>query len=111
MRWPRPKFKLWMPMVVIVFVALGLGLYQRSIRLERISLKYSGVAGRLEMGLIGPSGTSKDGPSGREVEEILDKVHWNDAVAHQYRIAARQPWNLFDPDPKQISCTCGHHDR
>ena len=111
MKWPRPRFKLWMPMIAIAIVALGLGLHQRSVRLARISFAYSVEASRLEGTLIGPSGTSKDGPSSRESDEILDQVHWNDTVAGQFDKAACRPWLLIDPDPQSITCNCGHHSR
>jgi len=111
MKWSRLRFKLWMPMVAIAIVALGLGLHQRSIRLARISFAYSVEASRLEKTLIGPSGTSNDGPSGRESDKILDRIHWNDTVAGSFNTAAGRPWILIDPDPSKITCNCGHHSR
>ena len=75
---------------------------RRADRLDQLSHSYSREAGRLESQLIGPSGTSRDGPGPEQASAILAKVHWCDAVANEYKKAAARPWYPFDPDPSQV---------
>jgi hypothetical protein len=95
-------------LMIVVAVAgflLGLGviLHRRADRLNRLALSYQKEAGRLEHTIVGP------GLSRSQVQGILDRVHWNDAVAWRYRHAADRPWLPTEPDPEKVACECGYH--
>lgn len=106
----QPRIKLRALMILIAIAGLALGLHRRSRRLDRLSLVYSTQASNLENTLIGPDGTTRTAPqTDDQVDAILDRVHWNDSVAFEYRKAATRPWLPFDPDPRSIVCACGYH--
>ena len=80
------------------------GLNRRARRLDATALNYSREAGRLE-NLWVKSGPTPPG----ELDAMMERVHWHDAVAAAYRLGASRPWQLVDPDPSTVTCGCGYH--
>jgi hypothetical protein len=83
-----------------ILLGIGAGLAHRGQRFEALSLRYSQAAARLERGSFG-----RDLPPG-EIELVMEEVHWLDAVASEYKLAAARPWGLRDPDPRRVICGC-----
>jgi hypothetical protein len=67
-------------------------LARRAERFEQLARLSSVQANRWENQLIGPSGTSRDGPGADEAARILQRIHQHDELADRFRAAARQPW-------------------
>jgi hypothetical protein len=90
--------------VLAVLLAVGVGLWRRARRFEALALQYGREANRNEV-LWEATGAKPI----HEPDEIMERIHWNDAVADEYRRAAARPWLPFDPDPRQVLCKCGFH--
>ena len=86
-----------------VILSIGLGLRRRAQRLDGLAIRYGREASSLE-NLLARSNLSR-----HEAESIIERIHWHDAVAGQYRIAAARPWLPFDPSPWQVTCECSYH--
>ena len=89
--------------VVAVILAICVGLTRRAQRLDGLSLRYSREASRLENLLVGSRLSRQD------ADVIIEQVHWHDAVANRYRLAAARPWLTSDPSPERVTCECGYH--
>jgi hypothetical protein len=89
--------------ILAVILGVGIGLRRRVQRLDGLALRYGREANRLENVLEGSN------LSRREADLIIERLHWRDAVAVQYRLAAARPWLPFDPSPQQVTCQCGYH--
>ncbi len=90
--------------ILAVLLGTGIGLRRRARRFEALALAYGREASNLE-DLWTISGSTTE----RRPNLLMDRAHWNDAVAHKYRIAATRPWLPLDPDPFKITCECGYH--
>src|SRR4051812_17043976 len=92
-------------MIAIAVLALILGvdawLRQRGRRFDAIALNFAGEAYRVEK--LWAKSTLPG-----EIDELVETVHWNDSVYHEYYKAARRPW-LPEPRPKEVVCRCGYH--
>jgi hypothetical protein len=87
--------------LLAILMGAGVGVTRRARRLDALARAHSGHASRVEdLSVVSPPGDSK---------AILESSRWHDAVANEYRLAASRPWQLFDPDPKSITCQCGYH--
>lgn len=86
-----------------VALGVGVGLRRRTDRLYALALRHGREASALETLLVEPN----FGP--QRTREVLERVHWNDAVADRFRAAAARPWFPFDPVPERVSCECGDH--
>jgi hypothetical protein len=71
-------------------------------RLTRSALAYGRAANQLENRL--------EKVPAVEVQPLLDRVHWNDAVSEAYRQAASRPWIFQEPNPDTIVCRCSYHE-
>jgi hypothetical protein len=89
--------------VLAVVLGSGVGLKRRVQRLDGLALRYGREANRLENLLEGSNLSQAD------ADAIIERVHWHDAVANQYRLAASRPWVPFDPSPEGVTCECGQH--
>lgn len=89
--------------VLAVVLAIGVGLTRRAQRLDGLSLRYSREANRLENLVVGSNLSRQD------ADVIIEQVHWHDAVADRYRLAAARPWLTCDPSPRRVPCQCGYH--
>lgn len=97
-----------MAMVAIAVLAIVLGvvvgLQRRAWRFHALALKYGREANRLEDMWKSAGSMRRD-----DLGLLMERVHWNDAVADEYRFAAAHPWLPFDPEPNRIMCKCGFH--
>ena len=89
--------------VLAVILAAGTGLRRRAQRLDALARRYGPEANRLE-NLLEGSDLNR-----QEADVIIDRVHWDDAVANRYRLAAARPWLPFDPSPQRVTCQCSYH--
>jgi hypothetical protein len=87
--------------VLCILLGVGVGLWRRARRFQALALVYGREANRLENVWANPGSV----PPG----DLMERVHWNDAVADEYRLAAARPWLPFDPEPSQIRCLCRFH--
>ncbi len=90
--------------VLAIVLGAGVGLGRRAGRLHALALKYSREANRLEHMWASAGAMSRD-----DLGLLMERVHWNDAVADEYRFAAAHPWLSFDPEPNRVMCKCGFH--
>jgi hypothetical protein len=87
--------------LLAILMGAGVGVTRRARRLDAVARAHSGEASQLEgLSVVSPPADSK---------AIQESAHWHDAVANEYRLAASRPWQLFDPDPKSITCQCGYY--
>jgi hypothetical protein len=102
-----PRVRLRTAMVAVAVLAtilgVGVGLRRRAQRLDTLALRYGREANSLE-NLLSRSNISR-----RDADVIIEQVHWHDAVADQYRLAATHPWLPFDPSPQRVTCKCSYH--
>jgi hypothetical protein len=89
--------------VLGVTLSVGLALRRRAQRLDGLAIRYGREASNLD-NLLARSKLSR-----HAAESIIERVHWHDAVAGQYRIAAARPWLPFDPSPWRVTCECSYH--
>jgi hypothetical protein len=87
--------------ILAIVLGLGLGLRRRSIRFSEVALTYGREANRLE--------NQSEQVKPDQLQPLLDRAHWNDAVADAYRKAASKPWIPSEPQPEKIVCQCGYH--
>lgn len=86
--------------VVGLILGFAISLKRRVDRFHQSGLAYSTEANRLKWWLM-------EHPHDRgEFAAISGYIHWNDAVVDDYFKRAITPWNLSDPDPSKVVCTC-----
>jgi hypothetical protein len=103
---PRMRLRTAMLVVAVLAVILGVGvgLWRRARRFQTLALQYGREANRLE-NTWANSGSMSPG----DAAVLMERVHWNDAVAAGYRFAAARPWVPFNPEPMRVTCECGFH--
>jgi hypothetical protein len=78
--------------VLAILLGIGIQLRRRAQRLDDLARQYGRKAQRLEEVWLNWVRFNKSGP---EVDALMEQVHWHDAVAKQYWIAAARPWVLI----------------
>jgi hypothetical protein len=86
-----------------IIMGAGVGLRRRAERFNNLAARHGREANSLENLLEGSELSLGD------VDAIIEEVHWHDAVADQYRLAASRPWFPFEPSPGRVSCRCSYH--
>jgi hypothetical protein len=90
--------------VLAIVLGVGVGLRRRAWRLHARALVYGREASRLER-MWNSAGAMRPDDLGL----LMEQVHWDDAVADEYRLAAAHPWLPFDPESNRIMSKCGFH--